>query len=119
MVPNNVASRPVARAKEAFPTLGDVATCSHVSHSVKNETEKERERTSDTKESVVSENLSGSQPPNTNKKAQLVKNDKCAAFKSHVSEVAISDGQKLCGRQVSCEDSGDDMEDEYEPVNMF
>lgn len=73
---------------------------------------KEGEKKSDTKESVVSENLSGSQPANTNKKAQLVKNDKGAASKSHVSEVAISDERKVCCRQVSCEDSGDDMEDE-------
>lgn len=107
-----MASRPVAQAKEAFPTLGDVATCFY------KEWVRERERKSDTKESVVSENLSGSQPANTNKKAQLVKNDKGAAFTSHGSEVAICDGQKLCSRQVSCEDSGDDMEDEYESDHM-
>lgn len=94
--------------------------------SIKNELEREREKKSDTKESVVSENLSGSQTANTDKKAQLIKNDKGAASKSHGSEVAISDGQKLCSRPVSCEDSGrcatsmedEFMEDEYESDHM-
>lgn len=44
IVPNNMASRPVARAKEAFSTLGDVATCSYVSLSVKNESQRGRKK---------------------------------------------------------------------------